>query len=317
MTRGSSLLRAVLLVSLLALPQLAFARVVMYIAHAGDTPESVAADYYGNRSLAQILAEDNGVPANGKFQVGQKVRVPTAFRYHIRRGDTLDALAGRFLDDRRRSLFLAQLNGIRPTDKLHEGQELTVPFVHVHRVDAPESISSVARSFYGDASKSKLLAEFNFRSAPMLAKGDRVLVPIAHARIRSVLLVAPAKPPTPHAPPPSGGAPPPVRETDRREEELAERVQARLVAAEHAYLSGSYSDVPAELDRLLAAEDPTEAQLAEIFRLKAFAYVALGLDDLAVTAFREVIARKPDLKLDEATTSPKIRAALVRARHTP
>ena len=64
-------------------------------------------------------------------------------------------------------------------------------------------------------------------------------------------------------------------------------------------------------------EDPSEAQLAEIFRLKAFAYVALGLDELAVNAFREVLARKPDVALDEATVSPKIRAALERAKKTP
>ena len=92
---------------------------------------------------------------------------------------------------------------------------------------------------------------------------------------------------------------------------------AHLIAAEQLYLAGSYSEVPAELDKLLAAEEPSESQLAEIFRLKAFAYAALGTDDLAVSAFREVIARKPDLKLDEATVSPKIRAALERARKAP
>jgi hypothetical protein len=68
---------------------------------------------------------------------------------------------------------------------------------------------------------------------------------------------------------------------------------------------------------VLTSEDPSEAQLAEIFRLKAFAYVALGMDELAVSAFREVLARRPDVSLDVATVSPKIRAALDRAKKAP
>ena len=109
----------------------------------------------------------------------------------------------------------------------------------------------------------------------------------------------------------------PTKEALKREAELAERVGKQLAIAEKAYKDGSYSDVPAVLDRVLTVEEPSEAQLAELFRLKAFAYVALGLDDLAVTAFREVLARKPDVSLDEATVSPKIRAALDRAKKTP
>ena len=66
--------------------------------------------------------------------------------------------------------------------------------------------------------------------------------------------------------------------------------------------------MPSVLDKVLTEEEPSESQLAELFRLKAFAYVALGLDELAVNAFREVLARKPDVALDEATVSPKIRA---------
>jgi hypothetical protein len=180
----------------------------------------------------------------------------------------------------------------------------------------------VAREFYGDASKAKLLADYNFRSAPMLAKGEKVVVPIAHVKIRSVRLqpvvekAAPAgKTKEPPATPTLAAAP--AKEAQKREAELAERVGKSLAIAEKAYKDGSYSDVPAVLDKVLTDEDPSEAQLAEIFRLKAFAYVALGLDELAVNAFREVLARKPDAALDEAMVSPKIRAALERAKKTP
>jgi LysM repeat protein len=300
----------------------ASAKVVVYTAKPGDTPESIAADYYGNRSQAIFILETNGLERDKPVRPGQKVRIPTAFHYRVHKGDTLEGLAGKFLDDKRRSPFLAAFSGLRPTDKLREGQDLLIPFQHVHRTEVPESLQSVARSFYGDASKAKLLADYNFRSAPMLAKGEKILVPIAHVHVRAVRLQPVVEKPfvgskvkEVPAPPVLAAAPP--KEAQKREAELAEKVGKQLAVAEKAYKDGSYSDVPAVLDKVLTEEEPSEAQLAELFRLKAFAYVALGLDELAVNAFREVLARKPDVALDEATVSPKIRAALERAKKSP
>lgn len=300
----------------------AAAKVVVYSAKPGDTPESIAADYYGNRSQAIFILETNGLERDKPLRPGQKVRIPTAFHYRVHKGDTLEGLSQKFLDDKRRSPFLAAFSGLRPTDKLREGQDLLIPFQHVHRTEVPESLQSVARSFYGDASKAKLLADYNFRSAPMLAKGERILVPIAHVHIRAIRLqpiverpVGGSKVKEIPAAPTLAAVPP--KEAQKREAELAEKVGKELAVAEKAYKDGSYSDVPAMLDKVLTAEEPSEAQLAELFRLKAFAYVALGLDDLAVNAFREVLARKPDVALDEATVSPKIRAALDRAKKAP
>src|SRR5262249_3998408 len=155
------------------------------------------------------------------------------------------------------------------TDKLREGQELTVPFQVVHRAEAPESLQSVARAFYGDASRAKLLAEYNFRPSPMLAKGERVVVPIDHVRVRASRL---ASAPAGKTAQPERAASPAVvvasaQEIQRKEAELAARVGAQLTHAERLYKEGSYSEVPAALDKLLTEEDPSETQLAEIFRL--------------------------------------------------
>ena len=46
--------------------------------------------------------------------------------------------------------FWRRSAGLRPTDKLREGQDLLIPFQHVHRTEVPESLQSVARAFYGD-----------------------------------------------------------------------------------------------------------------------------------------------------------------------
>jgi len=307
---------------LLSVAANASGKVVIYSSKPGDTPESIAADFYGNRSQAIFILETNGLERDRPLKPGQKVRIPTAFHYRVHKGDTLEGLALKFLDDKRRFPFLAAFSGLRPSDKLREGQDLLIPFQHVHRTEVPESLQSVARSFYSDASKAKLLADYNFRSAPMLAKGERIVVPIGHVHIRAVKLQ-----PVVEARPPPGSkvkevpapvfAPAPPKEAQKREAELAEKVGKSLAIAEKAYKDGSYSDVPSVLDKVLTEDEPSEAQLAELFRLKAFAYVALGLDELAVNAFREVLARKPDVALDEATVSPKIRAALERAKKTP
>ena len=302
---------------LLWLPSVAQAKFVMHSVVASDTAESVAADYYGNRSLAMIVLESNGLDRTAKLRTGQKLRIPTASRYRVRRGDTLELLAQRFCDDKRRAPMLAQLAGLHPGDKLREGQDLPVPFQVVHRADAPESLQSVARAYYGDATRGKLLSDYNFRASTMLAKGDKVTVPIVHVKIRAVYLQS-APAPAPVAAPvgkkPEVATAAPPREAQRREVELAARVGGLLVEADKAYRDGEYAAVSANLDKLLSEEDPSESQLAEIFRLKAFAYVALGMEDLAERAFREVLVRKPNLVLDEATVSPKVRAALDRAK---
>src|SRR5207245_593255 len=46
----------------------AAARVVTYSAKAGDTPESIAADYYGNRSLALFISEGNGLAHDARLK---------------------------------------------------------------------------------------------------------------------------------------------------------------------------------------------------------------------------------------------------------
>ncbi len=311
---------ALLLAGALLLGRAAGARVVTYTVQGGDTAESVAADYYGNRSLAIIVLEANGLERGAKLKAGQRLRIPSAYRYRVKRGETLEALAQRCCDDKRRAPIVAQLAGLKPGDKLREGQELIMPFQISHRADAPESLSSVARTFYGDAGRARLLSEYNFRSSPLVAKGEKIAVPIVHVKIRAVYLQpgpAPAPPPVAADLPPAQApvvSPASEREAQRREVELAARVGGLLVEAEKSYRDGAYAEVAANLDKLLSEEDPSESQLAEIFRLKAFAYVALGMDDLAERAFREVLARKPTLVLDEAAVSPKIRAALGRAK---
>jgi LysM repeat protein len=309
------------ILALLCVARIGEAKVLIHVARANDTPETLAAEYYGNRALALFVLEANGIgnaqnpsARSLKFRPGQKVRIPTAFRYRLKKGETLEKIAARFLDDKRRAPFLAQWSGLRDPEKVHEGTDVLVPFQFVHRAEAPESMAAVAKSFYGDASQSKLLLGYNFRSSPVLGPGERVVVPITHVRVRAVYAAPVAQP---RAPEQKAAPAPQPEDTEKREAELAQRVSARLTQAENAYREGNYDDVPAALTKLLSEEDPSEKQLVAIHRLLAFAYVALGADEVAVKEFREVLERDPDATLDAAMVSPKIRGAFERAKKSP
>src|SRR5258708_5553611 len=115
----------------------------MYSVKAGDTPESIAAEYYGNRAFAIYIVQGNSLSQHGSLKTGERLHIPTAFHYRIHKGDTLEALAKRFLDDGRRAPFLAQLSGIHVSDRLHEGQDILVPFQLTHRPSAPESLLAI------------------------------------------------------------------------------------------------------------------------------------------------------------------------------
>src|SRR4051812_43332698 len=100
-----SVLRALLLsLVVAAVPSLARASLgsVVYVTRAGDTPESLAQAFYGNRAQAVFIREANHLGASGRLHEGQTVRVPGAFKIKVKKGDTLEALAKRFLDDARR-----------------------------------------------------------------------------------------------------------------------------------------------------------------------------------------------------------------------
>jgi hypothetical protein len=296
-------------------PQPAWASlgVVLHVARAGDTPESLATTYYGNRARALFIREANHLRPSQRLRAGVQVKIPTAFKVKVRRGDTLERLARRYLDDSRRAHFLGEWNGVKPGERLRDGVELKVPFHLTHLASAPESLATLALAFYGDAGQGKLLAAYNFRQAPVLARGESLVVPVPHVRVRAMWLASTRSPArAPHkAEAPSS---PSSSEAQAREEELAHRVGERLRQAERAWQEGSYEDVVDLLSRLLADEDPSEAQLVAIHRLLGFAYVALGHQEPAKNEFRPVLERDPQAALDDATVSPKIRAVFEQAR---
>ena len=298
-------LRSLLFIALLGVPLHAAA----YVCKEGDSLPALAQLLYGSDGAAVYIGAANNLGKTALCKAGQKIVLPTATSYKIKRGDRLELLAKQFLGDKRRALALAQLNNMKLNDKLREGQEISIPFLHSHRAEAPESVSAIAKQYYGDASRGRLVAEFNYRQAPVVPKGERVLVPIVALRLR------PIKVPTGKVARALATLPP--AEATRRLEESAARVVTALDQSRKLHGEGQYGEALLRLDRALQEELATEEQLVVALELRATLLVSLGLDELAVGVFRDLHQRKNDFVCDEATTSPKVCAAWEQAKATP
>jgi hypothetical protein len=144
-----------------------------------------------------------------------------------------------------------------------------------------------------------MLKRYNFRTGPQLARGERIIVPITHVKVRDAKLPRPGNV---------------AAEEIAARKATSARVAAAFEDALRLYRDGQYTEVASRLIKILSEEDPTEDEIADIQELMAFCYVALDQHELAARAFREVVARRPAMTLDPAEVSPKIRAAFDEAR---
>ena len=291
--------KVVALVLLCALASPAAARMIIHTVKSGDTLEVLAAEYYGNRQNAVYIMAANNMTHPRALSIGRRLKIPTAWHYKLKKGETLDHVAELYVGDKRRAPFLAEFSGYRGVEDVRAGQDILIPFHLTHQATAPETLGMVAAALLGDSKKGDLLRRYNFRQSATLTRGERIVVPITHVKVRESKM-------------PKFG--------DVAAEEVAARraTSARVAAgfddAMRLYRDGQFAEVISRLIKMLSEEDPTEDEIAQMQELIAFCYVALDQQDLAVRAFREVLNRKPATVYDEAEVSPKIRAALDAAR---
>lgn len=292
----------VLWVLLLLSARPAWAEPFAHVTRPGDTAEVLAAQYYNNRSFAALVREVNKLPPNANPKPGQRLRIPSATQYRVNRGETLELVAKRRLGDARRAHFIAEWNGLKPGAQPAAGTKLLLPDLILHHATAPESFTALAKNLFGDAAQAKMLQAYNFHPGALIGRGERILIPFTMVRTQTAVSV----PAAPHVRK--------AEDTARLEAEQAARLAAGVALAEKAYRDGNYAEIPGALIRLLASEKPSEQQLGEIHRLLAFAYVALGVDELALKEFQEMLQHDPKATLDAATVSPKIREVFDRAK---
>jgi hypothetical protein len=294
MIRATPLLALLALLLTIAPP--AAAQRVIHRVRFGETFTGLAKQYYGNTSVAPLLALVNGRPAKAQPRAGERLRLPTAWMHVVSKRTHLKVLARDLLGSRRRVFALKEFNPTLRGRYVRAGHEVLVPFVLTHTTRRGETFVALAQRFYGTRQRARLIARYNSLRGNSPPPEHQLAIPIARIKI-----------------------------LDRRLTELTnERVlgvtsssddRREAVQEANALIRrGEYARVPLRLLRMLAAEHLADSYIADVFKLLAIAYVALDKHDLAVLSFREALLRRPSLKLDAVRDSPKVIRAFVDAQ---
>lgn len=281
---------------------------VLYRVKRGDTLEILAAEYYGDRRHAVLVAAENGIdPARQPFaeplRPNTRLRIPVNRQITTDVGDSLASLARAHLGDERRAKFLAGFNEDRQLDlpadaPLAAGQVLDIP-IHVrHRVKPEETLASLAASYFGAERKADLIREYNFLDTETVAPGTLLVIPILRITVQPTRLAEPDAA---------------ARARAERHREMQASARSALATARMAWRDGDYAAVKdalsaLELDYLFTAD------VIDIGVLLGSAWVALDETEKAQAVFRAVLARAPAHVLDPHLISPKIRAVWEQAR---
>lgn len=305
MKRGlpSWFLCAVLAISalLLPLPRLALAapanESINYRVKAGDTLELIAAEFYGDRRYAVFVMVANKIARPRPLRPGERLKIPVNRDVTTAPGDKLTSLAEKFLGDTRRAPFLAEPNNLEPDELLPAGTRISIPFHVTHVAANDERVATIAATYFGDTKNAELLTRYNFLDRPVVAKGETIVVPVFHVRVRESKL-------------------PPIDEeaTARtvKRDQIAARAVTALPTAMAAWRDGNFSAVKRELADLDV--DYLDAGLAvEISILLGAAYLAIDDEDSALARFKQALERKQRHSVSPYWFSPRVREVWLRA----
>jgi hypothetical protein len=270
-----------------------------YRVRQGDTIEVVAAEYYGDKSLAMFIITENRLLEPKQYKAralrpGERLRVPATREIATAKGDGFDQLAQIYLGDAKRAQFLADYNNLPIDENLPAGTPLVVP-AHVTHIaqNGGESLTAIAQLYYGDGKQAELLKKYNGLDKAGIDKGEAIIVPLLRAKsTKTIPLDADGK--------------------DRRDKQKKAIADAQLALpkARGAWMVGDFEDVKAALGKLTDETDFLDAATAvDIDVLLGKAHVAFDEQDAAVAAFTHAIDRRPRYTLAPYTDSPKVLAA--------
>jgi LysM repeat protein len=296
--RSVGLILAVLLA--LAAPAAADRDFVVHKVKDGDSLGLLAAEYYGDRNHMVFIMVANKLLHPRPLKKGEKIRIPVSREATAAVGDTWDELAQNYLGDARRGKYLAEFNGTTADRSLAAGVVISIPFHVTHTAAAEESVAQIALAYFGDNRNTEMLRGYNFLERDTISKGDTLVIPIHHVKVRGSAL-------------PPADAESKAR-TDKRRAMLEAGGRA-LPRALAAWRRTDYAEVKREL--IEVDLDFLDAEgAAAIGCLLGAAYVALGDEDSAVATFRRVLERAPATTLSPYRYSPRIRAVWAKA-HEP
>ena len=271
-----------------------------YRVRRGDTLELVAAEFYGDRNHAIFIMVENKLQHARALNPGERLKIPVSREITTSKGDTFESLAATYLGDAKRSAFLADFNARSPEDSLATGTTLAIPFHITHVAAAAETIGSIAAAYFGDTKQAEMLVRYNeLGDKTQLDKGESIIVPIFHVRVRAQKL-------------------PPLDADSRsrrdQQQKAAVDAASALPVARTSWLQGDFAGVKTAFVRLTDQLDFLDtSQAVEIGMLLGKAYVAFDDAPAALAAFGIVLNRKPRQELSSYTDSPKVIAAWKKA----
>lgn len=275
----------------------------VHVVRDGETLASIAQRYYGDPRRESVLVAENGLTTQGgsAIVVGLRLVIPTVTYHRVRAGETWAQIAEQHFGDLRRAYAIVEANPAVESSQPPEGAELLIPYPLRHVADQRDTLNHVAQTYYGTTDGSRTLRRFNQLRTLRLSRGQVILVPLPDLVLSEEgrRIVAEA----------TGVAP-----NDGGVRDLQARIGEDLPQLQEQVRSGRYTEAVSLGNRLLGAGELTGNQIVTIQRTLAVAYVALSRDDLAIDAFREALARQPDLELDSRRTSPTVLRAFEEAR---
>lgn len=286
---------AVLVLAMLRTPVRAEIALI-HVVRPGETLASIAELYYGDPQREAVLVAENGLSEDSgpAILVGMRLMIPTVSYHRAVEGETWSDLATRYYGDPQRAFALMEVNGRKlNSERPDTGAELLIPYPLRVVVTQADTLRKVTKAFFHNPSAMITIRRFNQGARPRLPRGELLLVPIAD------LTLSPAGrklADTQSGVPNTGG------ELRRKQEEI----DAKLPELREHVRRGRYADAVALGNQLIGGGDLTGSQIESVQRELGIAFVALGRDDLAQSAFRTWLGQQPDAEFDSVRTSPKV-----------
>jgi nucleoid-associated protein YgaU len=168
-----------------------------YVVRAGDTLSTISMKFYHSKLHVSLLAEQNDIVFINDMNVGDTIKIPALSEaasapekqqvdyskvtlpvtYLVRTGDTLYNIATQFYHSKDYVDLIAEHNKLDKTENLKAGTSLNIPAIPVtnpagadnstdhtaakHTVQQGETLSSIARKYYGSSKYAMTIAEYN------------------------------------------------------------------------------------------------------------------------------------------------------------
>jgi len=280
----------------------------------------LAERYYGSSFFGLHLRQHNRSTA---LEPGGTVLLPVRRRVKVRRNQSLRDFAKTHMNAPERADYLKRLNNLS-SDSVKQGDLLYVSTSLVHHVRPKETLSSIARMYYKDASprRVELIQLYNSLSAASALNPNQIVrIPLDTSTFsarRVARRAAAPWPPKESEPKPVAAAvaavkPSPPDATPRRARRTrTSKRRSRqmkdaeaLVQAERALNEGNFTTALRIAGETIKGGAAVPVQV-EMLRIAAISLVAKDRRREAMRAFGALLNLDADYKLDPYTTSPKV-----------